>query len=324
MEAFLDSDCNFVRAKQPFAVVPAALLGQTYIALDIARAVQSKSSTFPLVVRVVFNIYALPFCSISNIAVLIAKWRALSEHVFVKSVKLTVALLIFAGFAIYVATFFTPVIVSAIGPFAGTGKVVTDRPVSSVCRVAVENWSMVEFAGIAAAAQSVRYPDVSAAILATALADRNWTQASELDNQNIPVLVVSSANGTVVGFQGIAAPYHLGVLLETVLCYWYPLLMGLLVPFFAIVNQLFLAPILNAYSMELANRALGLVPVSTAFFGGARDVVAKIASPSPPLFTGHMSGALFRRLSPLTGELRCCFRGTGVSVLLHGRVCHWK
>jgi hypothetical protein len=247
----------------------------------------------------VFNLYSLPFCSISNCIVLLTRWDALVGQTFVKSVKLTVtvvigiALLIFSAFAIFIVVFFSPIVVSTLEPLPSNGTIVTQRPPSSICGLVVANWSLIEYAGMAAAAQSVAYPPVYEAILGKVLAVGDWTARPRLDNAELPLLLVNrTGSRAVVGFQGVAAPYHVGVVLESVLCYWYPVLMGAIVPFFAIVNQFFLAPILNAYSMQLSNHALGLVPVSTDFLERARVSVESIKSIDPLVFAGHMSGGI--------------------------------
>jgi hypothetical protein len=112
------------------------------------------------------------------------------------------------------------------------------------------------------------------------------------DNPDLPSLIVAKAgtNQTVLGLQGVAVPYHMGVVIETVLCFWYSKLMVYVIPFFALVNQFFLAPILNTYTMILATDALGLVPVSERFFQDALDS-ARQHQPVP-LFSGHMSGGI--------------------------------
>jgi hypothetical protein len=79
------------------------------------------------------------------------------------------------------------------------------------------------------------------------------------------------------------------------LCYWYPLVMSAIVPFFAIVNQLFLAPLLNAGAVQLSNWALGIVPVSTEFLREGREAIAGIGTHYRPVFSGHMSGGVLSK-----------------------------
>jgi hypothetical protein len=288
------TECHFERDFIPFAI--AVLLGLSYIVLDIIISVQSDSNKWSLVIRVLFNLYALPFCAISNAAVLILKWRALSPHPFVRRVKITVAVLIgisfliFAGFAIFIVVFFSPVVIAKLSISSPTGVAITTSPPAAICNVAIGDWSLSELAAVVASAQSVEFPNVVSQILSSVVPGASATPVT--DNANLPSLIVAKdgTNQTVLGLQGIAIPYHMGVVLETALVFWYSTLMGFIIPFFAIVNQFFLAPILNAYSMLLSTEALGLVPISRRFFEEALES-ARHHSPVP-LFSGHMSGGI--------------------------------
>jgi hypothetical protein len=239
--------------------------------------VQSNSNIAWLVLRLIFHLYALPFTSIANVVVIFTKWKSLADHSFVRVVKLTVtivmgvAFLLFVGFAIFIYGIFSPRIVSTLSDYPGSEYHVTSQPVASVCNVTVRGWSLEELAAVVAAAQSVDYPDVYQRILKTVLF--KWDARPFLGNPQLFGMLVTKSDSpqAVLGFEGIRTGRHVGIVLETVLCYWYPFLMGAIVPFFTIVNQFFLAPILNAYSMALSSDALGLVPVSESCLAVARS-----------------------------------------------------
>jgi hypothetical protein len=113
------------------------------------------------------------------------------------------------------------------------------------------------------------------------------------DWPDLPLLFVQDRNNhTAYSIQGVTNARQLCVLFDKVLAYWYSVGMGLIVPFFEVVNNLFLSGVLCLMASYVYGIFLGL-----SFQGASLDpsCISGLEGYPRIVVTGHSSGGLYAK-----------------------------
>jgi hypothetical protein len=132
------------------------------------------------------------------------------------------------------------------------------------------------------------------------------------------LIVHDKQSHAVVSIQGVTNERQLGVLFDNILGYWSSIGMGAIIPFFGLLNDLFLAPVLSVVLDLATDVFLGLASQTVDNVNHLAKYVDEYIKFSgfTPVVTGHMSGGVYAK--GIASSEVCSPHGNGSSVKCYG------
>jgi hypothetical protein len=311
------------------AVVVIVVISATVLDI-VGSASATATERWVIALRTIFTLYALPFLVCSNVSIIFLKRsvmntenrRMVKRMLWICMILVLIFFVLLIVFSLVINFGFKPFVLKELTPVPDSyvSRTISKSAQAAFCRNVIENWTVVELAGLAAMAQSYGHRNAQEAILSAftdnltvfedipmpealaspmiiavkdkSLAFRKLGRFDSLTNNESNLIAASFA------FQGVREKGQVGILLENILAYWYPKVMGFVVPLFQTVNDLFLGNFLNALSTTLAVLATGLRQITIKSLKEVVDPVSQVLyllslagwDGNSTVFTGHMPG----------------------------------
>jgi hypothetical protein len=306
---FLASDANGLRRAKSrgtqwyeyLCMGVVALCAMAYLVLDVMMLTTGYRTVGGLVARLLLSILIIPFGVSANLTTLMWRWSAISRVIkrwlFIGLALYVAITATYTGFAVYVTHYFKPMVLSNFTRVAANATSVTVQPPAALCEFTVQNWTLLELAGLALLPHSIADSDTIDAIFLTIFpptsVDASWML---LDRYGVfPYVHAWKFASPAIAFQGLSGRHQIAFLLENAGGAVYNSVFALAapLPFFHAVRRLFLGNFLRDCGLGLAH----VIGFGNATGSALNDTAAAVQlwahdDPTTPVLAGHRPAGL--------------------------------